>query len=193
MDAPLSIEKARRIGVRNDGAVPDVGMQVESAAAVTPEGPELLRANVVPWQRQRYDEALPVEWIEELPAVGMIVRTPDERAFACRGGTCRARFLRPLAPAEEIAVAHGVVACVECFAFPPELEQSLGDTTLITAPCIDRAPSLLWPTDDLYLETLRVIHQAAVALETLRARDDEGRVMDVARPCRGHVGKCVGI
>src|SRR4029077_5453286 len=125
-------------------------------------------------QRERHDETLAVERIEELPAVRVVVGAPDEGALAC--SLARARcFLGPRAPAEEITVAHGVVAGVERRALPAELEQPLSHAALVAAPGIDRTPALRRPLNDLDRESLWLIHEEPVALEARRCRCDERR------------------
>src|SRR6516162_1903871 len=78
----LAIEKLRLVIERHHRAVPHIRVQVERAAAIAPEADELLRRDIVTRQCQRHYEALALERIEELAAVGMIVGTPDEGALA---------------------------------------------------------------------------------------------------------------
>ena len=73
--------------------MPNVRVDVEAAAAVAPEGDEPLRRHVVAGQRQGNDEGLPLQGIEQLPAIGVIVGPPDERAFAGRGAIAGGGFL----------------------------------------------------------------------------------------------------
>src|SRR5262249_21203996 len=134
-----------------------------------------------------------VERIEELPAVGVIVGAPDERALARPAARLAGGLLRPVAPAEEIAVAHRVIACVERLALPGELERAFGYAALVAGVAVDGTPALRRPRHDLDLEGVRLVDQAAVAGKTRRARDDERRVVDAAHAGRGHVGDGVWI
>src|ERR1035437_1256778 len=82
MHAALTVEELGLLVQGHDRPVPYVGMQVQAAAAVAPESHELFRRHIVSRRRQRNDEALPVEGIEELATVRMIVRAPDQGALA---------------------------------------------------------------------------------------------------------------
>src|SRR5215469_15438971 len=117
--------------MRHDRAMPDAGMDVEPGLAIASEADELLGRDVIARRCQRHDKAFAVEWIKQLAAVGMIVRTPDQRAFAGRGWAIRSRRFRPGAPGEEIAVADRVVARIERLALPPEFKKPLGNTALV--------------------------------------------------------------
>ena len=69
----------------------------------------------------------------------MVVGAPDQRAFTRTGRTVGGGLLRPVAPAEQVAVTDGVVARVQRLALPGELEQPLGDAALVAGVLIDRA------------------------------------------------------
>src|SRR5262249_30519269 len=87
VDAALLVEEAARASAREHALVPDIGMHVEPGAAVEPEGPEVLGLHVVAGQRHRHDERLALEREEELAAVGVVVRVPEQdagRRRACR-------------------------------------------------------------------------------------------------------------
>src|SRR5260370_42669081 len=131
VDAALAVEERRAVVVGHDRPMPDVRMDIESTAAVAPEADEPLRAHIVARERQRHQEGRAAQGIEELAAVGVITGAPDERALARLRLTPRRRFPRPRAPAEEIAVAHRVVAGVERLAAPLELEQPFCDAALV--------------------------------------------------------------
>src|SRR5262249_25774447 len=140
-----------------------------------------------------HHEALAIQRKEQLAAVGVVVGTPDERALARAAVRLRGRLLRPVTPAEQVAVAHGVVARVQRLALPGELEQALGHAPLITGVLVDGTPALRRPGHDLDLAGARLIDQAAVALEARRGRLDERRVMYASHAGRGHVGDGVRI
>src|SRR5215469_636414 len=173
MDTALAVEEFRMVGMGHDGAMPDVGMDIETGAPVAPEADELLRRHIVAGQRQRHEEALAVKRVEELPAIGMVVRPPDQGLLALAGRAAGGGLLGPVAPAEEIAVADRVVAGVEGLALPPELEQAGGHPALVTGVQIDRPPALSRPADDLDGEGLRLVDQAAVSLEALVGGHDQ--------------------
>jgi hypothetical protein len=81
--------------------------------------------------------------------IRVIIGTPDERASTRFHRTAGWRLFRPVAPAEKVSVAHGVVPSVEGLTFPPEFEHSFHDTALIARILIDGSPALSRPTDDL--------------------------------------------
>ena len=123
MHAALAIDQLGAVVERDDRAVPDVGMDVQAGAAVVQEGRELVRRDIVAGQRQRHDEPLVPGRIEELAAVGMVVSTPDQGALALRRWPLRGGFLRPVAPAEQVAVTDRAVAGVERLAAPPRIRR----------------------------------------------------------------------
>src|SRR5258708_15777183 len=122
MDATLAVEEFRMVVERHDGAVPDVRVDVEPAAAVAPKGHELLRTDVVSRQGKRHDKALAIQRVKELAAIRVIVGAPDQDALAQRTGATCCGLFRPRAPTEEIAVADGVVPSVERVALPRKLD-----------------------------------------------------------------------
>ena len=95
VDTALAVQELGMVVERHDRAVPDVRMDVEPAAAVTPERDELLRCHIVPRQGERHDETLAMQRIEQLAAIGMVIGAPDQRLLPqfCRavGG----RLFRP--------------------------------------------------------------------------------------------------
>src|ERR1700730_16971516 len=188
MDATLAVEEFRMIVERHDGAVPDVRVDVEPATAVAPKGHELLRTDVVSRQGERHDKALAIQRIKELAAIRVIVGAPDQRTFAHSTGATRCGLFRPRAPAEEIAVADGVVPGVERVALPAELEQSFGHTALIARILVDRSPPLGRPANDLDREGFWFVDEAAVARQSVIACDDEGRHMNLPHTRRRHIG-----
>src|SRR5690242_20382172 len=142
MDAALAVEEFPMVRMGHDSAMPDIGMDVEAGAPIAPEADELLRSHVVSGQRQGHQEALAVERIEELPAIGMVVRPPDQGLLALAHRAAGRGLLGPVAPAEEIAVADRVVAGIERLALPPELEQAGGHAALVAGIEVDRPPAL---------------------------------------------------
>src|SRR5215469_8680793 len=179
VDPALAIQELGVVVERHDRPVPDVRMDVETAAAVTPESDELLGCHIVAGQRQRHHKTLAMQRVEKLTAVGMVIGTPHQRLLPrfCRAvGRC---LFRPVAPGEEVAVADGVVTGVEGFAFPPKFEDPLGDATLIARILVDLSPALRRPTDDLDREALRRVNEAAIAHQVLLGGGNE--------PCRVHL------
>ena len=85
MDAALSVEELGLIVQRYDRPVPNIRMQVQAASPFAPESQKLFRCYIVPRQRQRNDETLPGERIEELATVRVIVCAPDQGALARSG------------------------------------------------------------------------------------------------------------
>ena len=59
MHAALAIEELSLLIHRHQRPMPDVRVQVETAAAVAPESDEAFRRDVVSRQCERNDEALP--------------------------------------------------------------------------------------------------------------------------------------
>src|SRR6266446_1609982 len=78
VDGSLLVEEALRSGHAEHALVPDVRVQVESLAAVEAEAHEALRPDIVAGQRERHDEGCRIEREKELPAVGMVIRVPEE-------------------------------------------------------------------------------------------------------------------
>src|SRR6516162_1717769 len=187
-DAALAIEELGMVVKRHDRAVPDVGMNIESAAPVAPKCPEMLRSHIVARQCQRHDETLTVQRIKQLAAIGVIIGPPDQRAVTRSARSLTRRLFRPVAPAKKVAVADGVVSGIKGFAFPPEFEQPRRDAALIARILVDRAPALGRPTDNLDRVGLRLADKAAVSLEALITGGDEGRFVRLAYPCRRHIG-----
>src|SRR4029077_18260005 len=174
-------------------AVPDVRMDVQAAVTIAPEGDEALRGHVVPRQCERHDEALAVQGIEELTAVGVIVGAPDECTLTSLATAVGARFFRPVAPAEEVAVTDGVIARVQRLALPGKLEQALGHAALVAGIRVDGTPALSRPGPDFDLDPARLIDQTAVAFKGRRARRHERRVVHAPYAGRGYVRDGVGI
>src|ERR1700688_4316753 len=172
----MAIEELSLFVQRHDRSVPHIGMEVQAASAFAPESDEFFRRDVIARQRQRHHETLPLERIEELAAIRVIVRAPDQGALAFFGAGRRGLF-GPVAPAEQIAVAHRVVARVQSLALPAELEHALGDSALIAGIHIDGAPPRSRPAHDLDREALGVIHETAVAFETGLGGEDYGTLM----------------
>jgi len=100
MDAALAIEELRMLVKGHDRAVPDVRIDVEPTAAVTPERDESLRGHIIARHRERHDETFAMQRTEQLAAIGVIIGAPHQRPLPqfCRavGG----RLLRPVAPGE---------------------------------------------------------------------------------------------
>src|ERR1700730_2613589 len=174
MDAALTVQEFGLLLQRYHRSVPHIGVQVQTAAALAPESHEFFRRHIVSRQRQRNDEALPVEGIEQLTAVRVIVRTPDQGAFPHSVAGARCGLFRPIAPAEQITVAHCVVSRVQSLALPAELEQALGHSALIAGIEIDGPPPLCRPADDFDRKGLGIIDETAKALETGVGGEDYG-------------------
>src|SRR5882724_2351097 len=166
MDAPLPVEELGLIIQRYHRPVPYIGMQVQAAATFAPESQKLFGCYIVSRQRQRNDETLPVERIEELAAVRVIVRTPDKGALARSAKGSGGSLFRPITPAEQIAVAHCVVSRIQGPVLPAKLEQTLGHAALIAGIRVHWTPPLSRPADDLDRECPGIIYETAVALET---------------------------
>src|SRR5215469_1192397 len=164
MDAALAVEKLSMVIPRNNRAVPDVRMDVEAALAVAPKAGEFVRCDIVSRERERHHKALAIQRVEELAAVRMIVRSPDESALARYRRAIGSRLFGPSAPGEEVRVADRVVARVKRLALPPEFEEALGDTTLVARIVVDRPPALRRPPHDLDRECRGRLDQAVVAL-----------------------------
>ncbi len=156
--------------------MPDVGVDIEAAAAVEIERDELLRLQIVAGQGQGNDEGRGIQRKEELPAVGMIIGMPEQHARPV-GIRLRLRGLeRILRPAQKILIAHGVVPPVENLAFPPEGEDTLGGAAFVPGADVDLAPALGRPAHDLDGMAVRIDHELAIAHQALRRRADERRL-----------------
>src|SRR5271165_536504 len=170
MDAALAIQELRMVVERHDRAVPDVRMDIEPAAAVTPERDEPFRCHIVPRHGKRHDETLAMQRIEQLASIWMIIGAPDQRAMTRFRRAAGCRLFRPVAPAEKVAIADGVVPSIEGLAFPPEFENTFGDTALIARIRVDRSRALRRPSDDLDREALWCVDEASIPLEAAIAR-----------------------
>src|SRR6516165_8911803 len=73
MDAASAVEELGMVVDRDDGAVPEIRMDVEPALAVAPEAGEFVGGDIVSRERERHHKALATQRIEELAAVGVIV------------------------------------------------------------------------------------------------------------------------
>src|SRR6516162_440799 len=180
MDTALAVEQLSMVVDRDDGAAPDIGMDIEPALAVAPEGGELVGRYIVSRERERHHKALAMQRVEELTAVGMIVRPPDESALARHGHTVGSRLFGPSAPGEQVRVADRVVARVKRLALPPEFEQALGDSALVARIVVDRSPSLRRPPHDLYREGGRRLDQTAVAIQRCIVGSNQRGLVDSA-------------
>ena len=96
----LAIEELSLVVQWHESPVPDVGVNVESPAAIAPESDELLRAHVISRRSERHDKALAAQGVEKLTSIRVIVGTPDQRALTRWGGTAACSIFRPVAPAE---------------------------------------------------------------------------------------------
>src|SRR6516162_8699716 len=193
MNPALPVEKFRVILMRHDGAMPDIRVDVEAPAAVAPEAGELLRRHVIAGQRQGHQEALAVQGKEQLPAIGMVIGPPDEGLLPLASRAAGGGLLRPVAPAEEIAVADRIVAGVESLALPPELEQAGGHAALIAGIEVDRPPALGRPAHDLDGKAFRLLDEAAIALEIILGGDNQGRLIYTPYARSGQIGDVLEI
>src|SRR5271166_254657 len=107
----------------------------------------------------------------------MIIGAPYQRPMTRFHWPAGGRLFRPIAPAEQIAVADGVVPRAEGLTSPPELEDSFGDPALISRILVDRSPALSRPSNDLDREALWRVDQASIALKTMVAGPDERRLI----------------
>src|SRR5215472_2455370 len=109
----------------------------------------------------------------------MVVGPPDESLLPLAARAAGGGLLRPVAPAEEIAVAHRIVAGVEGLALPPEFEQA-GE--------VDGPPALGRPAHDLDGKAFGLLGEAAIALEILLGGDDQGRLIYPPHARGGRIG-----
>jgi len=124
MHASLAIQELGGIGERYHGAVPDVRMDVETAAPVAIKRDKLFRPYLVARQRQRHDKTLAMQRIKHLAAVGVVIGAPDQRPLARPERPVGSRLLRPIAPSEQIGVADRIVARVKRLALPGKFEDA---------------------------------------------------------------------
>src|SRR5215472_9462958 len=188
MDPTLAVEEFRVILMGHDGAMPDIRLDVEAPAAVAPEAGELLRCHVVARECQGDQEALAAQGKEQLPAIGMVIGPPDEGLLPLATRAAGGGLLRPVAPPEEIAVAHRIVAGVESLALPPEFEQAGGHPALIARVEVDGPPALGRPAHDLDVKAFGLLDEAAIALEILLGGDDQGRLIYPPHARGGRIG-----
>src|SRR3954470_20791575 len=103
VNTALSVQELGVIVERYDRPVPDMRMNIEPPAAVTPERDELVWCHIVPRQGERHDETLAMQRIEHLAAVGMVIGAPDQRLLPLFCRSVAGRLFRPVAPGEEVA------------------------------------------------------------------------------------------
>ena len=193
VDATLAVQEGRLVGVRREGAVPDVRADVEAVPTVAPEGDERLGRHVIAGRRERDDEALAVHREDQLAAVGMVVGAPDQRPLAGSRRPVGDGFLGQAAPAEEVAVADGVVARKERVAAPGELEEPLGHPALIARVGVHRAPALRRPAHDLDRKQGRIVDEAAQAVQAVGRRHDQRSLVQPPHACGGSIGDLVHV
>ncbi len=70
VDTALTVEELRMVVEGHDRAMPDIRMDVEPSAAVTPETGKPLRSHIIPRQGKRHGETLAVQRPEQLTAIG---------------------------------------------------------------------------------------------------------------------------
>jgi hypothetical protein len=177
----------------HDRPVPDIRMDVETAAAVTPEAHEPLRCHIVPRHCKWHDKALAMQWTEQLSAIRVIIGAPDQRASTRFRRTVSCRLFRPVAPAKKVAVTDSIVPSVEGLACPSEFENSFGNAALIARILVDRSPALSRPPDDLDGEALWRVDEASIPLKGAIARHNNWCLMDPPHACRRYISDLSGI
>ena len=164
-------------------------MDVEPAAAVAPEGDDLLGTDIVARQRQRHDEGLSFEREKQLSAVGVVIEVPQQHAHGIGTGVVPARARGVGRPAEDIVAADGVVLRAQHLPVPGAAKDAFDGAALVAGARIHRAPALCRPLHDFDLEIVGIIDQATVTLERPVVRPHQRHLMP--RQGAGHVRRQV--
>ena len=183
--APCWSKKPLRAGRGEHAFVPDVRMNVEALAPVEAEAHEFRGFDVVTRQRERDQKGLPVEREEELSAVRMVVRMPQQDPLR-RSRVIGIGALGIFAVREDVVAADGRVAPVEDVTFPFADERAFGRTALIAGVGIDGPRALRRPAHDLDLAVGGIVDEKTVAFERRRRRVDHAH--RDARQVRRKVG-----
>lgn len=173
--------------------MPDIRMNVQALPTITTECDKLFGRDIVTGQCQGHDKALAVGGEEQLAAVGMVIRAPDQSPLTLLRRPIRLGLLGQATPGEQVAAADGVVARVQRVPFPPELEHALGHAALVARVGVHGPPPLRRPPHDLDPVRGRVLHDLAVPLDTLGRGLHERRLEDLAHARRGHVRDFAGV
>ena len=107
----------------------------------------------------------------------MIVHVPEQDLIARCGPAVAGRGLRIGRPAEDIVAFDGFVFAVEDIAMPVAMKDTLDPADFIAGSLVDWPPALRRSAHDFDLEPLRVIDQAAVALDTVVSDPDQRHLM----------------
>ena len=162
----LLVEEALRPTGAEHTLVPDVRMDVEPVAAVEAKAHEALRRHVVPGQGQRHVERPRVQREEELPAVGVVVRVPEQHP-ARRLRVPGPRALRRHGVGQDVVPADRLGAPIQDVALPLADEHALGGPALIPRVRVDRAGALRGPPDDLDRALARIGDEMPVVAQAL--------------------------
>ena len=84
---------------------------------------------------------------------------------------------------------HRLVAPEEHITLPLAMENSLYPAGLISSVLIDLPPTRRRPADDLNVNVIRILHQAAVTADTVISRDDQGHLVQRQSRLVGRIKK----
>src|SRR5437867_11523156 len=161
VDGALLVEEALHSGDAEHPFVPDVRMQVESLAAVEAEAHEALRPDIIAGKRERHDEGRRIEREKELPAVGMVIRVPEEDplrvAPVSRVGSGWIGRI-----GQDVLAADRIVAAEQYVAAPPADEHAFDRAALIAGLRVDRTPALRRPAHDLDRAPMGIVDELAI-------------------------------
>src|SRR5689334_14387456 len=117
MHGALLVEEALRASRREHAFVPDVRVDVEAAAAVEAKADEVRGLDIVSGKREGDEKRSALEREEELTAVRMVIRVPEQDPPRQAGmpvvGRCGI-----VAVGKNVMAADGIVATVENVSLP---------------------------------------------------------------------------
>ena len=143
--------------------MPDIRMNIEAPTAVTPECDDPPGIDIVTGQRGRHDKGRPVDRMEKLTAVRMVVQVPEKDLPARRRRGAGSGLLGITAPTHDKAAIHRLVVPHQDIAVPGNAENTFHGATVNPGPFVQLAPALHWPWDDLDGKRFRIIDQATVS------------------------------
>jgi hypothetical protein len=131
VDGALLVEEPLCPSEREHTFMPDVWMDVETLLSIEAKAHELLRRDVVTGQCQWNVERAMVEWEEQLSAVRVVVRVPEQHAFWCVGVVVAGCFWL-LCVRKDVVATYSLVSTIENVPAPFAHECAFGCAGFIT-------------------------------------------------------------
>jgi len=160
---PLLIIEGHLIADREKRLMPDIGIDVDTGAAVAIEGDEVSRGDVVTGASEQGHEwkARPRE--EDLPTVGMVVGLVGENVPWLRWRAALGRGCRIAVPTGDVAALYGMIGGVEQSTATHHMKIALYRSTTDPRAGYDRPPAGLRPGHEIDMRRSSLFKQTSVA------------------------------